>query len=117
MLIATLYNHKGGVSKTTTTFNLAHYLVSQGKKVLLVDADSQCNLTELCLGKVISELDALAEKTGVIQELPGTSTLEALRPRIDGDVRDVGSDETVRPHQLWTWQLGRRRGAARRTTL
>lgn len=92
MLIATLYNHKGGVSKTTTTFNLAHYLVSQGKRVLLVDADSQCNLTELCLGKIIAELDAIVEKTGEIQELPGTSTLEALRPRIDGDVPFINID-------------------------
>jgi cellulose biosynthesis protein BcsQ len=92
MLIVTLYNHKGGVSKTTTTFNLAHFLVSQGKRVLLVDADSQCNMTELCLGKVISELDVVAEKTGVIQDLPGTSTLEALKPRIDGDVPYVNID-------------------------
>jgi cellulose biosynthesis protein BcsQ len=92
MLIATLYNHKGGVSKTTTTFNLAHYLVSQGKRVLLVDADAQCNLTELCLSKVIAELDEVAEKTGEIQELPGTSTLDALKPRIDGDVPFVDID-------------------------
>ena len=40
MLIAALYNHKGGVSKTTTTFNFAHYLASEGKRVLLVDADA-----------------------------------------------------------------------------
>jgi len=92
MLIVTLYNHKGGVSKTTTTFNLAHYLVSEGRQVLLVDADAQCNLTELCLGKVIAELDAVAEKTGVIQELPGTSILDALKPRIDGDVPFVNID-------------------------
>lgn len=92
MLITTLYNHKGGVSKTTTTFNLAHHLASQGKRVLLVDADAQCNLTELCLSKVIAELDTIAETTGVIQELPGTSTLDALRPRLDGDVPFVNID-------------------------
>lgn len=92
MLIVTLYNHKGGVSKTTTTFNLAHYLASRGKRVLLVDADAQCNLTELCLGKVIAELDAIAENTGEIKELPGTSTLDALKPRIDGDVPFVDID-------------------------
>jgi cellulose biosynthesis protein BcsQ len=89
MPIVTLYNHKGGVSKTTTTFNLAHLLVTQGKKVLLVDADPQCNLTELCLGKLLAELDEVAEKTGIIQELPGTNILEALRPRIEGEVAAI----------------------------
>lgn len=95
MVIATLYNHKGGVSKTTTTFNLAHYLVTTGSKVLLVDADSQCNLTELCLGRVIAELDAEAEQTGVISELPGMSLLDVLKPRIDGDVPFVEIEKIV----------------------
>lgn len=92
MSIVTIYNHKGGVSKTTTTFNLAHLLAGNGKRVLLVDADSQCNLTELSMGKLIEELDAVTEKTGIFQELPGTSLLEALKPRIEGDVPRVNID-------------------------
>ena len=45
-----LFNHKGGVSKTTSTFYLGWMIAEMGHKVLLVDADPQCNLTALFLG-------------------------------------------------------------------
>ena len=45
-----LFNHKGGVSKTTTVYNLGWMLAEQGRQVLLVDADPQCNLSSLILG-------------------------------------------------------------------
>jgi len=51
MKIITLFNHKGGVCKTTTTYHLGWKLSQKGKRVLLVDADSQCNLTLSVIGE------------------------------------------------------------------
>src|SRR5439155_21998360 len=45
-----MFNHKGGVSKTTTTFHLGWMLASRGHRALLVDGDPQCNLSGLILG-------------------------------------------------------------------
>jgi cellulose biosynthesis protein BcsQ len=53
-----LFNHKGGVSKTTTTFNLGWMLASKGKRVILVDTDPQCNLTGMALGEETEDDEA-----------------------------------------------------------
>ncbi|MBD1880200.1 AAA family ATPase [Coleofasciculus sp. FACHB-T130] len=43
--IIAVYHNKGGVGKTTTVVNLAAAIRKKGKKVLIVDLDSQANTT------------------------------------------------------------------------
>ena len=56
-----LFNHKGGVGKTTLTVNLAYALVNAGKRVLLVDTDPQCSMSSFFLEEKF--LDHGIEKT------------------------------------------------------
>ncbi|WP_428239508.1 ParA family protein [Gynuella sp.] len=49
MKIISIFNNKGGVGKTTYMYHIGHLLEKQGKTVLLVDLDSQCNLSSYAL--------------------------------------------------------------------
>ncbi len=49
--VISIFNNKGGVGKTTITWNLGDALARQGKKVLLIDFDPQSNLSLAVLGE------------------------------------------------------------------
>lgn len=86
--IFTMYNNKGGVSKTTTLFNLGVYLAQNRFRVLFVDCDPQCNLTEL----FFASSPELQEPE---KELPGTSIYKALLPRFKGETGRVDPSSVI----------------------
>ena len=66
-----VFNHKGGVGKSTITCNLAAVSAAGGARVLVVDLDPQGNSTQYLLGKPGRELEpTLADFFDEILALP-----------------------------------------------
>ena len=80
--IVAILNRKGGVCKTTTTHNLGVALAERGYRVLLVDCDTQRNLS-ISLG--INHPD---EEQYTLCEL--------LHPLVDVDADDVDIHNCIR---------------------
>lgn len=86
MKIISLFNHKGGVSKTTTTFNLGWKLADLGYKTLIVDADPQCNLTSLVL-----DYDSIEDIEEFYKRNSGCDIVSGLSPVMTGNLSGITS--------------------------
>jgi cellulose biosynthesis protein BcsQ len=125
----TIFNHKGGVGKTTLTVNIAAALAEMGKSVLLVDSDPQCNLTSYLLsddvvddlldhsdsanGQTIwSAVKPVVDRLGEVAEI---SPIDAGKlTLLPGDIRLFECEEFLA--EAWTDGFKRRLGGLRATT-
>ena len=89
-VIICLFNHKGGVSKTTTAFNLGWMMALKGKKVLLADFDPQCNLTGMVMGfKGVDDLAAIYSGD------PPNNVKDGLAPAFESQPRQIAPVDCV----------------------
>jgi chromosome partitioning protein len=84
-----IFNNKGGVGKTTFLFHIAHRLADRGHTVLMVDCDSQCNLTAYALADTAIER-AWAEEGNSIYRMiePVARTIGDIRNRAPSKLAD-----------------------------
>jgi cellulose biosynthesis protein BcsQ len=90
-----LFNHKGGVGKTTLTINIADALADAGKTVLIVDADPQCNITSFYIDE-----PSLEKLLGESNDNGSDATVwSAVKPVVEGRGDIIAIPE---------WQVGNR---------
>jgi cellulose biosynthesis protein BcsQ len=74
MKIIAVYHNKGGVGKTTTIVNLAAALAKKGKRILIVDLDTQANTTyAVGLAKFLNEEEDTLKGKNVLQLIESQS--------------------------------------------
>lgn len=87
-----IFNHKGGVGKTTLAVNIAAALKDDGYRVLLVDSDPQCNLTSYLVDD-----DVVDDMLDTSDDDDGKTLWSAVKP-----VRD-GTGKARRIHSIARW--------------
>jgi cellulose biosynthesis protein BcsQ len=96
-------NNKGGVGKTTLTGNIAAFFALElEKRVLIIDCDPQCNITQFVLGD--TRTIELYWPEAASKDDPKVKTvLDVVQPMLDGDAT---INKTVKPMGVKTNRFG-----------
>ncbi len=92
--VISLINLKGGVGKTVSSINIAYSLAELGKKVLIVDTDSQGNIAT-SLGFIADELSYTLYDL-MNEEIDGVASHETIKEAI----RNIGKVDIIASNSL-----------------
>lgn len=103
MRVISFFNNKGGVGKTTLTGNIAAYFaLAMSKRVLIIDCDPQCNITQFVIGD--SKAIDLYWPGGTQKDETKVKTiLDMVQPILDGD---AAINKSIKPIQARTNRFG-----------
>ncbi len=93
-VVISLINLKGGVGKTVSSINIAYSLSKLGKKVLIVDTDSQGNIST-SLGMISDELD-----NTLFNLMNEAIDNEITREKVEQCIRDIGGVDIIPSNSL-----------------
>lgn len=97
------FNNKGGVGKTTLTGNIAAYIaLEKNKRVLIIDCDPQCNITQFLLGDD-KTIDLYWPEKGDKGSTKTKTILDLVAPILSGD---SAINHKVRPLRSSTNRFG-----------
>lgn len=103
MKVISFFNNKGGVGKTTLTGNISAYFALQMKKrVLIIDCDPQCNITQFILGDE-KTIDLYWPSASSKDDMKVKTILDVVQPILDGDAT---INKAVRPLQARSNRFG-----------
>ena len=88
--VITVKVSKGGVGKTTIASNLAYLLSTKDKKVLVIDFDSQANLSKLFLSKVDNNIEDKLTSSNLLGDF--LENIDDLTYNIDDNLDLISAD-------------------------
>ena len=105
--LISVVNQKGGVGKTTTTINLAASLALSGRRVLVVDADPQGNLTS-GLGQKGKAAEDRTIYDALTREQPAADARPFIIPTMIDSLALIPADRQLTGAEIELVALGRR---------
>lgn len=98
-MIITISSWKGGTGKTTLAVLLAIILAARGKKILIVDLDSNCAISQ-CFGQVLKDFTSMEFLSGTGENFRG------IYPAMDGIDIIPGNLNNMLINNMMDRQLG-----------